>query len=85
MGSECSCYHKEDEIEMRTRENLLRLRKVSVDSTLQKEFELKNTEAVKSENTNSPSKTKYEESEKQKDPQNLDKLKTVDSSNNILR
>ena len=83
MGNECSCYHKEDEIEIKTRENLLKLRKVSVDSTLQKEFE--NTEAVKSEKTNSPSKIKYEESERQKDPENLDKMKTFDSSNLNLR
>ena len=77
MGNECSCYHKEDDIEIKTRENLLKLRKVSVDSTLQKEFELKNTEAVKSEKTNSPSKIKYEESERQKNPDNLEKMKTV--------
>lgn len=84
MGNECSCYHKEDEIEIKTRENLLKLRKVSVDSTLQKEFEVKN-EAAKFEKTNSPSKIKYEESERQKDPENLDKMKTIDSSIVILR
>ena len=79
MGNQCSCYHKEDEIEIKTRENLLKLRKVSVDTDIQKEFELQNTEDAKQI---SPSKIKYEESEKQKhnEPKNLEKLKTVDSS-----
>lgn len=71
MGNQCACYQKEDEVELATREQLLRLHRIELDSSFANEVEKQIQELAKKETVDPLEKKIY----------TMDKLGTTESSN----
>jgi len=84
MGNGCSCYEKDDEIELNTKTNLLKLKKIKLDSSFKKEMNLNNQEPAK-ENLSlkvmkEGEQKKNEDVQKLIEAKNLEKVETIDSN-----